>query len=364
MLKKSLLKMLILTAIAIFINAEYAKAETKEPKGITLLSVASEKKDSGNVKPAEPKYSIKTSGFFTVRGTWSDKAESISNFDLRFARVTFSGNLTQDFSYKFQSEFTGGGAVRVLDLFATWKKYSFLNISVGQQKRCFTFENYIAPFAISVMDYSQSILLLSGFNDRVGEHASGGRDVGISAGGEFFNTGTHNFFKYALGVFNGQGINEKDKNNNKDVIGSISIQPIKNLYIGGGYWNGKFGPDSVAVKRDRWTVGVNYTNNGYYLRSEYISSKGGKLNNKNASLNSDGWYALAEVPVLKKFGLAAKYDTYRDDKSFENAITKYHAGINWYVNRYVILQGSYVFTNDKSKNQDYNNVAIQMTVRY
>ena len=125
MLKKSLLKMLILTAIAIFINAEYAKAETKEPKGITLLSVASEKKDSGNVKPAEPKYSIKTSGFFTVRGTWSDKAESISNFDLRFARVTFSGNLTQDFSYKFQSEFTGGEQSEFLTFLLPGKNTAF-----------------------------------------------------------------------------------------------------------------------------------------------------------------------------------------------------------------------------------------------
>ena len=363
MVKDLLLKPLIMGVLGLFVYPNAIKAEIKETQGITLFSVKEEKsQDSLKSKIAEPKYSVKTSGFLTVRGAWSDKPGTNSNFDLRFARLTLSGNLTQDFSYKFQSEFVG--TVRILDLILTWKKYPYLNINVGQQKRCFTFENYLAPFAIGVTDYSQTILYLSGFNDRVGEHACGGRDVGVVASGEFLDMGTHKLFKYAAGVFNGEGINKSDKNNNKDLIGSLSIQPIKNLYIGGGYWDGKYGPDSIAVDRKRWTVGLNYANKGYYLRSEYISSKGGVPQNESAALVSDGWYVLGEVPVFKKFGIAAKYDVYRDDKTNENASIKYFGGLNWYVNKYVILQGAFCHTNDKMNKRDYNNVTLQMTVRY
>ena len=207
-------------------------------------------------------------------------------------------------------------------------------------------------------------MYLGGFFDRVGEHGSGGRDVGITVGGEFYKYGDHNLFKYALGVFNGEGINKSDKNKGKDLIGSVFIQPIKDLFIGGGYWDGDFGPDSAAVDRKRWTVGVSYKSNGYIARSEYIASRGGTLGKDNIPLKSDGWYAVAEVPVYKKFGVGAKYDLYRDDRTMSNSITKYYAAVNWYMNKYIIMQGAYCFTNDRMNSRDYSGLTFQLFVRY
>ena len=81
-------------------------------------------------------------------------------------------------------------------------------------------------------------------------------------------------------------------------------------------------------------------------------------------MESDGWYAVAEVPVFKKFGVGAKYDLYRDDKTMKNATIKYYGSLNWYMNKYVILQGCYCFTDDRAKNTDYNGVAVQLFFRY
>lgn len=381
MVKNSLQKLLLLMAfMLISINNSYSSdtknsSETErevvpdanekavEVKNETEKPATEAITKNEEVKPvAEHKYTVKVGGFLTVRSRWDDVPGNNPGFDLRFARLTLSGKLTPDFSYKFQSEFVG--TVRILDLMLGWNKYEFFNVTAGQQKRNFTFENYLAPFAITVSDYSQNVLNLGGFFDRVGEHACGGRDVGVTVSGEFFKTGNHNLFKYALGVFNGEGINKTDKNKGKDLIGSLYIQPVKDLFIGGGYWDGEFGPDSISVDRKRWTVGVSYSSKGYIFRSEYIASKGGILEKDNVAMASDGWYAVAEVPVFKKFGVGAKYDLYRDDKTMKNATIKYYGSLNWYINKYVILQGCYCFTDDRAKNTDYNGVAVQLFFRY
>ncbi|MGL4293258.1 MAG: porin [Bacteroidales bacterium] len=329
--------------------------KTKEPDGI--LNKALNKLD------ARLSEHVNISGFILGRGQYSTDPSNFGGFDIRMLRFILGGDITKDFTYRVQMEFAG--SPRILDAWLEWKKYDFFRIRAGQQKRNFTFENPWSPVTLGVPDYSQVIMQLSGFTDRVGEHTCGGRDVGIVFTGDFVKLPSHHLFRYDLGVFNGNGINKADNNKFKDVIGSMFIRPVKDLHIGGGYWLGKYGPQKEMVDRKRWTVGFKYDDNRYLLRGEYISSKGGKLKEPDANLNSDGWYLTAGMSVSKALRAFVKYDVYRDDKTYDSQSTKYVGAINWTIHKYIILQASYFYQDNKmpgSKNS--NNIVAQMFVRY
>ena len=69
---------------------------------------------------------------------------------------------------------------------------------------------------------------LSGFGDRAGEKSSGGRDIGVQLSGDILpNASGRKLLHYQVGVYNGEGINRSDKNNQKDIIGGIWVMPMK-----------------------------------------------------------------------------------------------------------------------------------------
>ena len=148
-------------------------------------------------------------------------------------------------------------------------------------------------------EYSQATLKLAGFFDRVGDHACGGRDVGITFMGDLLQLPTHHLFRYEVGVYNGNGINKTDNNNSKDVIGTFSVLPIKHLQIGGGFWVGKFGPAGECVDRKRWTTGFKYDDKRYVLVGEYISSRGKTYGDETSGNKAYGWYLTAGAPFAK-----------------------------------------------------------------
>ena len=153
-------------------------------------------------------------------------------------RMALEGRLLQDFYWKVQIQANGntsdlGSSPRMVDAFAEWQKYDAFKIKAGQFKRPFSFENPMHPITQGFMGYSQNITKLSGFSDRVGEHASNGRDVGVQIQGDFLkNNAGRNLVHYQVGVFNGQGTNQKDVDQRKDIIGGAWVMPIKGLRIG------------------------------------------------------------------------------------------------------------------------------------
>lgn len=336
-------------------DAAVADANAKESKGIVNKALA--KLDT---RLSEH---LNISGFIVGRAQYSSAATNYGGFDIRMLRIIMSGNITKNWGYRVQTELAGGP--RILDAWLEWKRYDGFQIRAGQQKRCFTYENPWSPITLGVPDYSQSVMKLAGFTDRVGEHSCGGRDAGILFSGNVIKGEKHHYLRYEVGVYNGNGINKMDDNRSKDVIGSLHVRPIQNLHIGGGYWLGKYGPQKEMVDRKRWTVGFKYDDSRYLLRGEYIASKGGKLGNPTSGLNADGWYVTGGMPVAKNLKAFVKYDVYRDNKTYESQTTKYMGALNWSVNKSIILQASYYYQDNKmpgSKNT--NNAIAQMYVRF
>lgn len=329
----------------------------------------------------------KFGGYIIGKASASDQElsstnKSHTNVDLRLVRLYVDGKV-MDFQYKLQMEVNGVSGTskekgpRIVDAWAEWQKYQFAKIKFGQFKRAFTFENPMNPWDIGYGAYSQLIDKLAGMNDRVGEHSSNGRDLGIQIQGDFLPSGRdkHNLLHYQLGVYNGQGINHSDENNSKDIIGGISVIPVKNLEIGVFGWNGDYTNKGITVDRNRMAFGLKYESK-WTVRAEYAFSKGHKISDYSTDEEgntvvsgcdkADAWYIGVGAPVTDKFKLYAKWDVYRDTKSWASQKSIYALSANYNLCKNLKLQANYSYTRDKATSDDgrYNTFDVQLYVRF
>lgn len=343
---------------------------------------------------------VKFSGYVMSQFQASDQEDKESNsFNIRMVRMSLEGRLMQDFYWKVQLQANGntsnlGSSPRMVDAFAEWQKYDAFKIKAGQFKRPFTFENPMHPVTQGFMGYSQNVSKLSGFNDRVGEHASNGRDIGVQIQGDFAKAADgHNFIHYQVGVFNGQGTGQKDVDQRKDVIGGVWLAPIKGLRIGAFGWTGSYarkgtwtenGNEKSGVRslgKNRYALSAEYAANDWTVRSEYIHSQGygfsktfstGKETdcniNYNAGNRADGFYALMIAPIIsKKLYAKARYDMYRPRAEWSTSKTNYEIGVNYWIGKSIMIAAEYVRVNDRSLAADkhnYNMVDVEFDVQF
>ena len=329
----------------------------------------------------------KFGGYVIGKYNYNDQDKTTNNggFDFRLGRVYVDSKLG-DFTFKLQMEIEGApenavstkeNTVRTVDAWAEWGKYKYAKVRFGQFKRSFMFENPMNPWDIGYGAYSQVIMALAGFNDRVGEHSSNGRDLGVQLQGDLIPVAEdkHPLLHYQVGVFNGQGTNHTDKNKDKDVIGGLWFNPVKELSIGAFGWAGNYTENGITVDRNRLAFGMKYDGK-IKARAEYISSEGHKISDYDATTKelketaapdkADGWYATIGVPVTKQLQVWAKWDVYRANKTADSQKTQYALAANYYFNKNLKLQGNYYFNYDKTAANDkhYNTVDLQLYWRF
>lgn len=304
--------------------------------------------------------------------------KSHTDFDLRLVRAYVDGKVL-DFKYKLQVELNGvsGSSAekgpRIVDAWAEWQRYTAFRVKFGQFKRAFTFENPMNPWDIGFGAYSQLITKLAGMSDRLGEQSSGGRDIGLQVQGDLLPIAgdKHNFLHYQVGVYNGQGINHKDENRSKDVIGGVYFYPIKELAIGAFGWAGEYTKNGISVDRNRMAYGLKY-DGAWKVRAEYASSQGHKLSDykEDGSVvgtgKADAWYVAVGAPLGKKCQLWGKWDVYRDQKEWSSQKQLYVLAANYYFYKNLKLQANYTYTHDKSTAFDghYNTFEMQLYWRF
>lgn len=344
---------------------------------ITLLCIAPL---SAQAKLSEIFSMPQFGGYFIGRYMYTGSEDDPHNggFDIRTVRLYADGTLLKDWKYRIQLEASGAPGVdkgvRLLDAYGEWNKYPEFAVRFGQMKRPFSFENPYHPWNVGWGNYSQIILKLSGFNDRVGEHSSGGRDAGIVLQGDLFPTSTHRWFHYQIGLFNGQGINHSDANKNKDVIGGIWISPIKSLQIGTFGWTGRYTANKEKVSRNRMAFGVKYEDE-WTVRAEYITSQGGKATDTRYAEKADGWYATVGIPFAGKWKAYGIWDVYRDEKTADSQNSNYAMALNYKLCKDLMLQATYYYTrashvtytdsNERKTNKSrYNTLQMQLYIRF
>ena len=362
---------------------------------MVLLPALAAEGDGNNAIFTKPKFS----GFAmaSYQATFQDGNNS-NSFDLRLVRASVEGRILNDFYYKIQGQINGnpttlGSSPRLVDYFMEWQKLDFFRVKLGQFKRPFTYENPMNPIDQGFMGYSQPVSKLAGFSDRTGMHASNGRDIGLQFQGDFLkNSSGRNLLHYQVGVFNGQGINVKDVDERKDIVGGAWVMPIAGMRIGAFGWEGSFarksGGQTVSLRQHRYAFSAEYKKGDLQLRTEYIHSTGrgfattyqkaadasdltiktytDKDGNDVDNDKSDGVYALAIVPVVKdKLMAKARYDLYRPTASSVAAKTNYEVGLNYRFCKYLEVQTEYCLTNDKAlAKHNYSTVFLQVSIRY
>ena len=387
----------LLTTTAISISAE--ELETQETNA-----------EKATIEVPAWVNNIKFSGYgmLQYQGTDQDGAES-NTFKLRLARFILDGKIG-DFDWRAQIQGTnatgpGQPTVQLVDLYAEWRKYPEFKIRAGQFKRAFTYENPTHPITQGWRGYADVINNLSGFGDRTGEKSSGGRDIGIQFSGDLFpNAEGRRLLHYQIGVYNGEGVNETDKDNRKDIIGGFWVMPIKGLRIGAFGWTGSRGnmvydyetihtgkyylddnDNKVeilekkgltrSVEKNRYALSAEYSQDEYMFRAEYLHSQGwgaAKAANNVREIDyskgdkADGWYAFGIVPIIKgKLHAKARYQCYRAQKEWDTAKTSYEVGANYFFTKNLEMHLEYARINDRSlAKHDYNMVDLELDFRF
>jgi hypothetical protein len=334
---------------------------------------------------------IKFSGYGMLQYQGQDPEGNHSNtFNLRLARFILDGKIG-DFDWRAQIQGTnatgpGQPTVQLVDLYAEWRRFPEFKIRAGQFKRCFTYENPTHPITQGWRGYADVINKLSAFGDRTGERSSGGRDIGIQFAGDLFpNANGRRILHYQVGVYNGEGVNQKDMDNRKDFIGGIWVMPIKGLRIGAFGWTGTRGDmldplteNKISLRKNRYALSAEYDLNEYTFRAEYLHSQGwgaAKAANNVREISyalgdkADGWYVFGIVPVVKsKLHAKARYQTYRDNKEWNRAKTMYEVGANYFFTKNLQLNLEYARVNDRTianpDKHNYNFVDAELDFRF
>ncbi len=340
-------------------------------KLMTLAFMALVLTANAQEKPAKWYDNIKFSGYGMLQYQFEDKEEAEHNeFNLRLARFIIDGKIGE-FDYRAQIQGTnakgpGEPTVQLVDLYTEWVKHKEFRVRVGQFKRAFTFENPTHPITQGWYAYANVINALSGFGDRTGEKSSGGRDIGLQVQGDLIpNANGRSLLHYQVGVYNGEGINCKDKDQRKDVIGGLWVMPVKGVRIGAFGWTGS---RAGVGGKNRYALSAEYDKDEYTFRTEYLHSQG---KGANAALGekADGWYVFGIVPVVKsKLHAKARYQTYRDNKEWNRAKTMYEVGLNYYFTPKLQLNLEYARVNDRTianpDKHNYNFVDAELDFRF
>ncbi len=314
---------------------------------------------------------IKFSGYGMLQYQAEDKEGGAHNeFNLRLARFILDGKIGE-FDYRAQIQGTnvkgpGEPTVQLVDLYTEWVKHKEFRVKVGQFKRAFTFENPTHPITQGWYSYAMVINNLSGFGDRTGEKSSGGRDIGLQVQGDLLPDGNgRRWLHYQVGVYNGEGINQKDKDQRKDIIGGLWVMPVAGVRIGAFGWTGS---RADIGGKNRYALSAEYDKDEYTFRAEYLHSQGMGAD-PSLGDKADGWYAFGIVPVIKsKLHAKARYNCYRKAKEWDSSKTMYEVGLNYYFTKNLQLNAEYARVNDRSiadpDKHNYNFVDVELDFRF
>lgn len=286
-------------------------------------------------------------GGFTYQHTGG---EDNNTFEIKRVFLVVAAPITDRWFAMFMHDFSS-------EVHEYWTSYRFtnnkaFNAKLGQFKHAYTIENAMSPTELEAIDVTSegvSFLAGGGADRLIGTQY--GRDLGL----EFFGETNNGKVAYHLAVMNGQGINKKDGNNEKDFIGKLEYKPIPELTIAATGQIGRghavdrsvYNP-GVAVgedyKRNRWSAGFFYKTDGFKLRAEYLEGR-------DKDVTSRGAYATTVIPVAQKLNFVGSYDFFNYNVKEHMHQHKAIAGLEYWFYKRCRIQLQYVYKN--ASLQDY-----------
>lgn len=213
-----------------------------------------------------------------------------------------------------------GARVSILqDLMLTWMT-EYADVSIGQFKIPVSLEG---AGSASKLYFPERALVSSKFGDK--------RDLGVKAEKKL------DMFGYTLGLYNGQGQNNLDSNDQKDLALRVEVYPIKDVTLAAvGYV--ALGDRELAGTKDRIEGDIKVEKSNVLLQAEYIRAW-----DKNATtrLEGQGFYVLVGYtlfdklqPIVRVGSLDPEIGEDRDAPGAaadaNDETTAYELGVNYY----------------------------------
>ncbi len=306
-------------------------------------------------------------------------SEKFSDNSFYFNRVRLGvvGNVPYDVSYYVMAEFspTKGGPY-LLDAFVSYTGFGpMLKVSLGQFK---------SPFGLELSTPCQGLHTINRAKF-VSQLAQPFRDMGIMFSGStgdkpFLGFENKNVFSYTLAFLNGTGINMKDTDKYKDIVGRIVFAPFDFISFGTSYRTGKSVNEDPTItdadKRTRFGADVNFNYKNFLVQAEYIKGKdegtvyvgeggcGGGLTAVPGTAESSGYMIQALYMTPWQFQPVIKYESY--DRNLDETFDKQSAftfGFNYFINEWTRVQVNYIYNVEESSETDilfYNEIPNDM----
>ena len=363
-MKGKMIGVIVLTTMTAAMNTPMAMAqEEKTGKGTDWLQELTSR--------------VTLNGYAQGGYAWQDAtARSRNDFNLKRTLLWAKARITDRWSFLFMHDFSS-----VVQEFYTDYRLTAgpsVTVRVGQFKHSYSMENPLSPTLLELVDvYSQAVLYLAGEGPDPLNGVNYGRDLGAMIYGDLFDNHLH----YELAVMNGQGINRRDGNSDKDYIAKIDVRPVDGLRIvasgqkgrghavGTAAWNPGI-KEGDNYTRDRYSIGAEYKTRSYapgrYKEARPLSVRAEWLGGKDGDVGSRGGYVTLAVPLLNGWDLVASGETF-DRNTGTDGWDQTHvtAGVQYWFYKKCRFQIQYTrcFCGDKI-GKDYNWLQSQIQVAF
>ncbi len=224
-------------------------------------------------------------------------------------------------------------------------------IRVGQQRIPFGIENQtpggLLPFINrSFIDFkvtrNASAVATADVNRYSNAEFNQERDIGVQARGRLWG----DYFDYALGAFNGSGINVNDTNSSKDAIGRLGFNPHPGLRLGiSGYLGTQLDIQKNSGVRNRVASDFEVTHD----LIPRLHLMGEMADGRDEHFHRFAWYlqGMFEVmpqgtPTAPLLLIKYRYDEFRDNLGVgDNNFTRNTVGFDYYFLNAVKISSGY-----------------------
>ena len=346
-----------------------------------LVSVGlhAQKNDTTTIKRTIPswmstlKEKIEVHGYAQAGYTWRHQ-DGINNNTFDIKRVLFwaKANVTDRWSFLFMHDFSSVVQEFYTDYrFSRGKEFS---VRFGQFKNSLSMQNPLSPTKLDLIDcYSQSVLYLTGCGTDPLNGVQYGRDLGLMLYGDLFNDKLH----YEFAVMNGSGINRKDNNNYKDVIGKLEYRFKSNFRVVATGQLGKghaleesiYCPDIKVGEdytRNRWSLGAEWkehTEGVDYWKNRTAQVQAEVLGGQDGNNKSIGAYATVCVPVWKGLDVIASADYFNYNRELGMGQMNFVGGVQYWFYKTCRVQLQYTNANPAWE-KHYGNLQAQVQVAF
>ena len=312
---------------------------------------------------------VKVGGFIHSRFS-AGKGEEDS-FSIKRARVKFTGNLDERFSFKIQGETAESEKVPtttetafLLDAYMECRLNETLKIRTGQFKIPMSAEALTPATKSDLINKYQFILQM---------FPSKCRDIGVMASGKF----SGNKIAYSAGVFNGSGPNAADNDESSFYASRLTAKPSAKIKAGISFAGSHetVEGDSKIEKALIATSGIaayekriaqadlEFKQDSVSLKAEYITGNYKPDDSTSKEAAAAGFGVTCSCFVIpKKLSAVARYEEYDPNDLVTDAkdVTWTTLGLNYFPAKKIKLQANYIAKKEAKNEVDDDSFIVQL----